>query len=210
MNSLAFTLADEMAALAASLQHSLVVLHNGRAGVGAGVIWKRDGWVVTNQHVVAAGRQRRAHRDLRVELFDGRVYPARVAAQDEEIDLALLQVDGAFKNEQNHALPEVQVADVANLRIGELVMAIGHPWGQRGMVTLGLVSGIFAVKTQGRRGQVQVIRSDARLAPGNSGGPLVDARGGVVGLNTLIIGGDQGMAISSQVIDSFVAQSGKV
>ncbi len=210
MNSLSFTLADEMAALAASLQRSLVVLHNGRAGVGAGVIWKRDGWVVTNHHVVAAGRRHRAHSDLRVELFDGREYPVRVAAQDEEIDLALLQVDGAFKNEQNHDLPEVQVADVANLRIGELVMAIGHPWGQRGMVTLGLVSGIFAAKTQGSRGQVQVIRSDARLAPGNSGGPLVDASGRVVGLNTLIIGGDQGMAISSQVIDSFVAQSGKV
>jgi len=164
MNSLSFTLADEMAALAASLQRSLVVLHNGRAGVGAGVIWKRDGWVVTNHHVVSAGLQRRAHRDLRVELFDGRVYPVRVAAQDEEIDLALLQVDGAFKNEQNHELPEVQVADAGQLRVGELVMAIGHPWGQRGMVTLGLVSGIFAAKTQGRRGQVQVIRSDARLA----------------------------------------------
>ena len=133
-----------------------------------------------------------------------------MAAQDEEIDLALLQVDGAFKDEQNHALPEVQVADVGQLRIGELVMAIGHPWGQRGMVTLGLVSGIFAAKTQGRRGQVQVIRSDARLAPGNSGGPLVDASGRVVGLNTLIIGGDQGMAISSQVIDSFVAETGRV
>lgn len=60
MNSLAFSLADEMAALAASLQRSLVVLHNGRAGVGAGVIWKRDGWIVTNHHVVSAGLQRRA------------------------------------------------------------------------------------------------------------------------------------------------------
>ncbi len=77
MNSLSFTLADEMAALAASLQRSLVVLHNGRAGVGAGVIWKRDGWVVTNHHVVAGRRNRSAHRDLRVELFDGRVFPAR-------------------------------------------------------------------------------------------------------------------------------------
>ena len=210
MNSLAVSLADEMAALVARLQRSLVVLHNGRVGVGAGVIWKRDGLVVTNHHVVAAHRGRSGNRDLRVELFDGRVYPARVVSQDEEIDLALLQVDGAFKDEQNQELPEVQIADVADLRIGEMVMAIGHPWGQRGMVTLGLVSGIFSAKTQGRRGQVEIIRSDARLAPGNSGGPLVDASGRVVGLNTLIIGGDQGMAISGQVINSFVEQSGKV
>jgi serine protease Do len=188
----------------------LVVLHNGRAGVGAGVLWKRDGLVVTNHHVVAAHRGRSGNRDLRVEFSDGRVYPARVTAQDEEVDLALLQVEGDFRNEQGQELPEVLVADVGQLRVGELVMAIGHPWGQRGMVTLGMVSGIFVAKTRGQRGQVEIIRSDARLAPGNSGGPLVDASGAVVGLNTLIIGGDQGMAISSKEINSFVEQSGKV
>lgn len=207
MSLLVETLADEMAALAASLMHSLVVLHNGRAGIGAGVLWNRDGWVVTNYHVAAAGfRSGRSH-DLRVELHGGRTLPARLVAHEAEIDLAVVRVEGEASSARGNGWKEAKVADPQHLRVGELVMALGHPWGQRGMVTLGLVSGIFSTRTQGPRGQVEIIRSDARLAPGNSGGPLVNARGEVVGLNTLIVGGDQGMAISSRVIGDFLTQA---
>ena len=208
MRLLAEMLSDDMAALAARLRRSLVVMHNGHTGVGAGVIWNRDGWVVTNNHVAASGRGGSRDRSLRVELSGGRIVPARVTAQDAEIDLALVRIEDGREALQDRDWSEAQAADSTQLRIGELVMALGHPWGQRGMVTLGLVSGIFSARTQGPRGQVEIIRSDARLAPGNSGGPLVNARGEVVGLNTMIVGGDQGMAISSRVINDFLEQAG--
>jgi serine protease Do len=74
------------------------------------------------------------------------------------------------------------------------------------MVTAGLVSGLSKAQTRGQRGEVDVIRSDARLAPGNSGGPLIDASGAVLGINTMVVGGDQGIAIPSHVADGFVKQ----
>ena len=208
MKPLEITLTDEMAAVVQRVQRSLVVLHNGRSGIGAGVIWNRNGWVVTNYHVVDPGRRRAARHAVRLELFDGQEHPARLVSQDAEIDLALLQMEGLDLSSPDQRLPNAMVADSRNLRIGELVLAIGHPWGQRGMVTIGLVSAMLQAHTRGKRGQVEIIRSDARLAPGNSGGPLVNAVGAVVGLNTMIIGGDQGMAIPSHVINGFVEQAG--
>jgi len=170
------------------------MVHNGRRGVGAGIIWQRDGLVVTNYHVVAHARG-----NLRVSLPDNRELPARLVAQDEEVDLALLQVEAP-------QLPVALIADARNLRVGELVLAVGHPWGQKGVVTGGMVSGLSSARTRGRRGQVEIIRSDVRLAPGNSGGPLVNAAGAVVGINTMVVGGDQGVAIPSQVVSAFVEQ----
>lgn len=200
MNALPLALTDEMTAMVARVQRSLVVMHNGRFGIGAGIIWDRDGLVLTNRHVVTAGRHARRETSIRVELADGRELPAQVVAQDPEIDLALLRIEA-------DGLPNALVADSRSLKIGELVMAVGHPWGQRGMVTVGLVSALTEAHTRGPRGKVDIIRSDARLAPGNSGGPLVNAVGAVVGVNTMIIGGDQGIAIPSHVINSFVEQA---
>lgn len=180
------------------VQRSLVVLHNGRHGVGAGVVWGRNGgagaYVLTNYHVVAHGRQ------VRAALDSGAEHPARLIAADEEIDLALLHIDAGD-------LPTAMIADSRNLRVGQIVLAVGHPWGQRGVVTAGLVSGLSVAQTRGRRGQVEIIRSDVRLAPGNSGGPLVNANGAVVGINTMIVGGDQGIAIPSHVASAFVEQA---
>ena len=182
------------------VQRSLVVLHNGRHGVGAGVVWGHSGssgaYILTNFHVVAHGRQ------VRLALENGSEIPARLVATDEEIDLALLKVDAID-------LPTAVVADSRNLRVGQLVLAVGHPWGQRGAVTAGLISGLSKAQTRGRRGEVEIIRSDARLAPGNSGGPLVNASGAVVGINTMIVGGDQGIAIPSHVAHAFVEQAMK-
>jgi serine protease Do len=83
------------------------------------------------------------------------------------------------------------------------VLAIGHPWGQQAVVTVGIVSGLGTAAVRGRRKSIPIIRSDVILAPGNSGGPLVNAEGGVLGINTLIVGGDLGVAIPSQVVNDF-------
>ena len=183
-------LTKSMADVVAHAGRSLVVVQNGHHGVGAGVIWQRDGLVVTNNHVIS-GRQ------ARVGLPDGREFPARVIAQDAEVDLALLQIE--MKD-----VPPALVADSHGLRVGQWVMALGHPWGQRNWVTAGLVSGLGSVQTRDRQRQVDIIRTDVRLAPGNSGGPLINASGGVVGINTMIVGGDLGVAVPSHVVNAFV------
>ena len=198
--SLPGALTDAAEEVLQRVQRSLVVLHNGRHGVGAGVIWGRNGsagaYILTNYHVVAHGRQ------VRAALDNGSEIPARLVATDEEIDLALLQI-------QASDLSPAMVADSRNLRVGQLVLAVGHPWGQRGAVTAGLISGLSKAQTRGKRGEVEIIRSDVRLAPGNSGGPLVNASGAVVGINTMIVGGDQGIAIPSHVAQAFVEQATK-
>ncbi len=104
-------------------------------------------------------------------------------------------------------LPPALIADSRSLRVGQMVLAVGHPWGQRGVVTAGIISGLSSAQTNGPRRSVPVIRSDVTLAPGNSGGPMVNAVGGVVGINTMIIGGDLGVAIPSQLVSAFVAQA---
>ncbi len=201
-------LASAAAEMVRRVQRSLVVLHNGHHGVGAGIVWGRDPrggmLILTNHHVVdhqgMTWGRRADGQQLRAELEDSTEVPVRLLAKDAEVDLALLAVDIAD-------LPVAMVADAHGLRVGQLVLAVGHPWRQRGVVTAGLVSSLTKAKTDGRRGSVDVIRSDARLAPGNSGGPLVNANGAVVGINTLIVGGDQGIAIPSYVANDFVEQS---
>lgn len=201
--------AGALAEMIRRVQDSLVVVHNGRRGVGAGVIWQVGGangsaagfpLIVTNYHVVAGGH-------TRVSLADGRELPARLVAKDEEIDVALLQIDAAGDSAAGDAAagtPAARTATAESLRVGQLVLAIGHPWGQRGLVTFGLLSGLGKAGTRGPRGSVEIIRTDVHLAPGNSGGPLVNARGEVIGINTMVVGGDLGVAIPSHVIQAFI------
>ena len=210
MNHLVNVLNDEMAALVQRVERSLVVLHNGSHGIGAGLIWSRDGLILTNYHVIAyhpghhwwfrAPHARTGESRLHASLPDGSLLPCQVIAQEPEIDLALLRI-------QANELPTALVADSRNLRIGQLALAIGHPWGERNVVTMGIISGLGKARVHGRRGEIDIIRSDAHLAPGNSGGPLVNAIGGVVGINTMIVGGDQGIAIPSHVVSSFVDEA---
>jgi serine protease Do len=196
-------LVEASSSVVQQVQRSLVVVHNGRMGAGAGVAWRPGGLVVTNYHVIHRGRPR-------LVLPDGRELPARTLAQEPEIDLALLQVEAPD-------LPAARIADSRSLRVGDLLLAVGHPWGQRGFVTAGIVSalGDIEVARSRRRGYgpqplsrrtIPIIRTDAPLAPGNSGGPLVTADGSVAGINTLILGGDQGLAIPSQVVEDFVSR----
>ena len=199
-NGFSNAMATAAAEMIAAVENSLVIVQSGRRGFGAGIIWDASGLILTNQHVIQGGHRRfgPVSPQLQVELADGRRFPARILKRDPEIDLALLKIEA-------DQLPAAPLADSHHLRVGELVMAIGHPWGQRGMVTAGLISGLGRAQTRGPRGSVEIIRSDVRLAPGNSGGPLVNAAGEVVGLNTMIVGGDLGVAIPIHLAIEFAA-----
>jgi serine protease Do len=167
---------------------ALVIVRGHRFGAGAGIVWDANGLILTNNHVV--GR-----RTPSVILQDDREYESRLIARDPDVDLALLSIDATD-------LTPLQPA-AASPRVGEMVFAFGHPWGQRNTMTRGIVSALVSV--QDRRGEtLPVVRSDAPLAPGNSGGPLVNAKGEVVGINAMIIGGDQSVSIAASVAKEFV------
>jgi serine protease Do len=187
-------LAPQMAEVIQQVKRSVVVVQRGRRGAGAGVIWRPDGVIVTNHHVIA-GRG-----EPRVTLDDDREFSARVVASDPSVDLAVLRIEAL-------GLPAATIGDSRTLRVGQLVLAVGHPWGQRTFVTAGIVSGCGEVKVRGPRGTAEFVRTDARLAPGNSGGPLVDATGAVIGINAMIFGGDLGVAIPSHLASSIVAEA---
>jgi serine protease Do len=150
------------------------------AGRGAGVVW-RDGLVVTNAHVVSRARPF-------VETGAGRTR-GRLVARDERFDLALVYADLSGLD----AHP-ADARDSAGLRCGEIVIAVGNPIGLSGAAATGTV--IHAGK--------RFVAADVRLAPGNSGGPLVDAAGCVVGINSMIAGG-QALAVPVETVRAFVA-----
>jgi len=146
-----------------------------RGGAGAGFLWSPDGSVMTNYHVVAGSDGK-----VEVILTDDRSFDAEVIGSSRRLDLAMLRLRHAPAED----LPTPPVGDSDTLRVGELVFAVGHPWGRRGAVTAGIVSGLGSV---GRPfGRARYVQSDAYLAPGNSGGPLVNARGEVIGVNAMI------------------------
>jgi serine protease Do len=170
----------------------LALVTNGRRGAGAGIL-AGDGLVLTNLHVVGRARS------VQVQLDDGSSYDARVIASDPHVDLALLQIPS-----NGHA---AAVFSSEKPRPGELVYAFGHPWGQRNVLTGGVLSAVTSLR--GRHGELPVLRADVQLAPGNSGGPLLNASGEVIGLNAMIFGGDQSGAIPSSLLKSFLAGARK-
>jgi S1-C subfamily serine protease len=165
------------------------------AGAGAGTIWRPDGTIVTNHHVVPGDR-------AQVTLADGRTVPARVTARDPYDDLAVLEIDA-----NGGGLPALAAGDARALRAGELVLAVGHPFGVRGAVTIGIVSRPLASgRPSGRSrrdGGRELLRADVLLGPGNSGGPLVDARGRVVGINAMVHGG-LALAVPAHVAERLI------
>jgi serine protease Do len=173
--------------------HESVVQVRSR-GRGAGVIWDKDGLVLTNHHVVAGGRR---GGKVQVVLQDARAFDATVVKRGRSLDLALLHTDGLPRD-----LPVAPVGNSDALRVGELVFAIGHPWGRLGAVTAGIVSGLGVVRGPG--GRVRYIQSDVSLAPGNSGGPLLNARGEIVGINAMIFG-SLALSIPSNAVTTWLA-----
>ena len=157
---------------------------SGRQPLGSGVIWHPDGLIVTNAHVA---RERR----LVVALPNEALVEAECVARDESCDLALLHVDV-------EGMSAAPVGDPSAARAGSLVLALGHPMGVPNAMALGVV---HAVTTE--RGNPRFIAADVALAPGNSGGPLVDADGRVLGINAMVMSG-LGVAITSNVVRRFV------
>ncbi|NRB04245.1 MAG: trypsin-like peptidase domain-containing protein [Rhodobacteraceae bacterium] len=168
--------------------------------LGSGVILSDDGIVVSNYHVVGMATE------IRVVLNDRREYAARVLLGDQESDLAILQVEGAAD------LPSLSLRDSDTVEVGELVLAIGNPFGVGQTVSSGIVSGLARSGGANGSGFGYFIQTDAPINPGNSGGALIDVAGRLIGINTSILtrsGGSNGIgfAIPANLVAAFVAQA---
>jgi serine protease Do len=169
------------------LRRSTVKVRAHRNGSGSGVIWSQDGQIVTNAHVVeGAGGSGK----LEVEIWDGRRAPGRIVKADQRRDVAVLQVEAS-------GLPAAACGDSNALRVGELVIAVGNPFGFSGAASTGVVHNLNGGFED------RWVVSQLRLAPGNSGGPLGNAHGEVVGINTMIAGG-LAFSIPSQDVAAFL------
>jgi len=177
-------LAAEFVAVAERLRRSTVQVLSGRTGIGSGVIWHPEGLIITNAHVVRRSRT--------VKLWDGRVFEAVVTARDSARDLAALKIEAVD-------LPAATSGDSDALRVGELVLAIGNPLGLVGALSTGIISRLGSVEGSNQRWVI----ADLRLSPGNSGGPLADARGRAIGINTMIAGG-LAFAVPSNAVERFL------
>jgi serine protease Do len=173
--------------IAEQLRRSTVLIHAGGRGNGSGVIWSGEGLIVTNAHVVHGP-------NVCVQLWDGREFDASVTARDPRRDLAALRINA-------NSLPAACPADSSPLRPGELAIAIGNPLGFVGALTTGVIHAIGPLRALGSQTWVQ---ATVRLAPGNSGGPLADARGHVIGVNTMVAG-RLALAIPSNAVRDFLA-----
>src|SRR5947209_9139119 len=173
--------------VADTLRPAVVNLHAGRgrnAGSGSGVLFTPDGFLLTNAHVV------RGYERPRIRLHDGREVEGHVIGTDPWTDLAVVQAE-------SNALPFAELGDSAKLRVGQLVVAIGSPFGFASTVTAGVVSATGrTLRTITGHLVDNVIQTDAALNPGNSGGPLVESSGRVIGINTAIIAPAQGICFA--------------
>jgi serine protease Do len=214
-------LAEATAQLAAQARVSVAQAQVGSRGIGTAIIWEvgqpdatgeAEATIITNAHVVAAGRSER----LTLRLYDGREIEARLVAIDPEHDVAALRARG-------RDLRAASIGDSSALRVGEYVMAIGNPFGIEAAVTTGVVAAQSPADPDldlepaipdeagwpGRRfARVELVQADIRLYPGNSGGPLLDARGRVIGVNSMV-GGGLGFAIPSNTVSRFLDETGR-
>jgi serine protease Do len=172
---------EALAELSREVARSVVLVRGSRGSAGSGVIWDQPGLVITNHHVVHSSQ-------AELVIADGRRLRARVIRRAPALDLAALAVE-------EDGLTPAAVGDSDALRVGDLVVAVGNPMGERNAPSLGIV----ASKPD------DVLRLSITLRPGNSGGALVNARGEVVGIPHLVAGSGVAMAVSSRTVARFLA-----
>jgi S1-C subfamily serine protease len=193
---------DGLAAVSQEGLRSLVRIRNGRQGVGSGTIWHADGLIVTNFHVIGGrtGMRTSMGGALSVVLPDGRELPATVLAHHSEYDLAALRVHAT-------GLPTIELGDSRLLQAGQLVLALGFPWGVTGGATTGVVIGVGAGLPELAGDGREWLAASLHLRPGHSGGPMIDSAGRLVGINTMMNGPEVGVAIPVHVAKAFLKQA---
>jgi serine protease Do len=177
--------------IAERVRRYTVLVQPGGRGSGSGVIWNSDGTIITNAHVARGSR-------AEVTLWDGREFTAEVSARDSRRDLATLRISAAD-------LSAAAVADSSRVRPGEVAIAVGNPLGFLGAMTMGVIHAVAPLRGMGGRNWVQ---ADVRLAPGNSGGPLADVHGRVIGINTMVAGRVALAIPSNEVMQFLLGETG--
>jgi serine protease Do len=177
----AATVSDAVAELSREVARSVVLVRGSRGSAGSGVLWDRPGLVITNHHVVHGS-------SAEVVTFDGRRRIGRVVRRAPGLDLAALHLEDAPE-------PRAGLGDSDAMRVGDLVLAVGNPMGERNAPSMGIVAGA----------PDDVLRLSITLRPGNSGGALVNARGEVVGIPHLVAGTGLAMAVASRTVARFLS-----
>lgn len=183
---------EGLAEMAARARRGIVEIYQPGRGAGTGIVVGAEGLVVTNAHVV---RKRYPH----VRLADGRRLRAQLVGYDEAADLAALAVEA-------DALDALELGNSKAVRAGDFVQAVGHPWGLVGAATTGVIVDVEGtwVGAGRRAARPDWLVADLHLWPGNSGGPLLDAEGRVLGVNTMLLGSGLGVAVPAHRVRAFL------